>query len=503
MDTIRMEMNGKGSQMKKLSLCLLIGLFALISSPLSAKIWVDTTKSTNPPQVIAKKHYVVAISDSTSQKNEWMFVARKLQNKYQGTLLTYKDKDLASLLPKLREIMPNYVCIVSEPEQVGRKLIVDAHRTFRRLNDDPYTDVLWGVLTGYTAQDALRIAGYSKPLVIRRAASSMGPGILNGLQSGFASDEGNKAHFWQKTQGAKEPKLENIADFGIAERMARAFNTIPIDLFITSGHASERDWQIIYNVNAGTFRHDQGKLFSMAPNNPKRFYFKSPNPKVYIPAGNCLIGHIDRKDCMTTSWIHSGGVYQMIGYTLVTFYGYMGWGTKSYFDEADHTLAESFFATEQSLLRRLSIEYPELLKVNPTKYGMQSVVQEIVQATNGKFTQDMLGLLWDRDAVAFYGDPAWQAHYDFSKRSVDYQLEQNGKIWKLTGTFRKDHTVPATQHRPTRPFIFFFPNRLNAPQLITNGTTPKGIVLTDLFVMVPFDEVKKEGETFSFSFQTK
>ena len=45
-----------------------------------------------------------------------------------------------------------------------------------RLDDDPYGDCFWGILTGYDATNALRIAHCRDPLIIRRVAAGV-PGV--------------------------------------------------------------------------------------------------------------------------------------------------------------------------------------------------------------------------------------------------------------------------------------------------------------------------------------
>ena len=68
-----------------------------------------------------------------------------------------------------------------------------------------------------------------------------------------------------------------------------------------------------------------GSMFG-APTTGDRFEIESSNPKVYLPIGNCLMGHIDGPDAMALAWMNSVGVNQMIGYTVVTWYGFGGWG---------------------------------------------------------------------------------------------------------------------------------------------------------------------------------
>ena len=63
----------------------------------------------------------------------------------------------------------------------------------------------------------------------------------------------------------------------------------------------------------------------------EQFEIRSNNPKVYLPIGNCLMGHIDGPNAMALAWMNNVGVRQMIGYTVLTWYGYGGWGVLDYF----------------------------------------------------------------------------------------------------------------------------------------------------------------------------
>ena len=50
------------------------------------------------------------------------------------------------------------------------------HRLTRRLDDDPYTDTRWGILTGFDAANALSIASEEKPLIIQKSGLGHGGG---------------------------------------------------------------------------------------------------------------------------------------------------------------------------------------------------------------------------------------------------------------------------------------------------------------------------------------
>ena len=72
------------------------------------------------------------------------------------------------------------------------------------------------------------------------------------------------------------------------------------------------------------------------------------------------MGHIDGTNAMALAFLNSGGVNQMVGYTVTTWYGYAGWGCLDYFVEQPgrYTLAEAFRANQTALINRLQTVFP-------------------------------------------------------------------------------------------------------------------------------------------------
>ena len=88
---------------------------------------------------------------------------------------------------------------------------------------------------------------------------------------------------------------------------------------------------------------------------------------------------------MALAWMNDVSVMQMIGYTKPTWFGYQGWGVLDYYVEQPgrYTLTEAFFANNHALIHRLG--------------------------DSATPSRDIRGLKFDRDVVAFYGDPKWSA----------------------------------------------------------------------------------------------
>ncbi|MBP5321920.1 MAG: hypothetical protein J6334_13145 [Kiritimatiellae bacterium] len=440
--------------------------------------------------------YVVAVEAETAKDAGWQKVVAALRMKYRATVLTYVPGELDALLPALRKAAPRYVCFVTKPEHAGRDLIVGAAQTLRKIDDDPYGDALWGVVTGYEAADALRIVSNPKPMAIKQIATSMGnPDCLNDWEGGFASNEANRNEFWTKKPGGTT--VAERVEPDPAEALAKAFNQIPIDYWMTSGHASERDWQIIYNQNAGSLKHKDGELFFVSPSGG-RYPMASKNPKVYIAAGNCLIGNIDKPDCMATAWMHTGGVSQMLGYTVPTFYGFMGWGTKSLFECGRHSVAEAYFLNNQILLWTLG-QVNGGLRDEPLDPKGPFDVRDILRKLAGKVhSQDELGLIWDRDTVAFYGDPAWRVTYPEKRRDIAIDVVKN----EISLRFLRDVTFPdKIDIKGTRPVGVLLntppPKNAKLVDAATGEPVPNAVV-TELFALIPLTGKQEQGKRLRY-----
>ncbi len=330
--------------------------------------------------------YAVLIGTKTSQNPQWKQVADALQARHKARVITY-DRDMSEALDSLRAVFPRYICFVATPEEATRQFIAQAHRMTRRLDDDPYTDAIWGVITGYTADDALRIARHDEPLVVRRALTGTVGSPLDQYNEGLMYSELKANVMWRKAPGKSAQQAACPTD--TTKALVEALNDYKPDVFITSGHATERNWQIGYGYRSGHFRCADGQLYGIDTQKQK-YPINSPNPKVHIAIGNCLIANIPDRQCMALALMRSAGIYQMVGYTIPTGYGYGGWGVKDYFSELQagrFTLAEAHYANCLALVSELE------------KRGMNFDDSEQARG----------GIKGDRDTVVLYGDPAWQA----------------------------------------------------------------------------------------------
>jgi len=449
--------------------------------------------------------YIAVISRKTHDHPAWRKVADALIEKHRGKLITYGE-DVSESLDALRESFPRYACFVARPEEVSRDFVARVHRLTRRLDDDPYTDVIWGILTGFDAQNALEIARHREPLVIHRVAAGTEV-ALEMCREGVWYCELEKHRMVRKEAGARPERIRGPAD--TTRALADALEKYRAQLFVTSGHATERDWQIGFRYRNGSFRSRGGVLYGRDTGG-KEFPIRDNTPRVYLPVGNCLMGHIDGPDAMALAFLRSAGVRQMIGYTVPTWYGYAGWGCLDYFLEQPgrYTLAEAFFANQQALLHRLEVNVPEIAGVDtePGKTYRKQIPLTPRARKNGLGQGDARGLLYDRDAVAFYGDPAWEAR--MAKMSCSWEQvlrEEEGRfifeIKPLRGeaTFKPINTNGS--QRGWRPIIEIFPWRLERIEILQGEDLEP--LITDNFILIPNPRKPRDGRPYRVVFRAE
>lgn len=453
----------------------------------------------------AKKTYAIVVSKPTYADPKWREVVDVLKAKHDGTVILYSS-DVRQVRLELSAMMPDYICFVARQEEVSRTFDVRIHHMTRRLDDDPYTDAIWSILTGYDVADVLKVAKYAKPLVLSRTVTGTSSISLKPFESGLRFAEGKKGVMWTKTPDGKttEGKCEPDA----VKSMVDAMNDTKPQCFFTSGHATTNDWQIGYRFRGGQFRCDNGQLYGLDTRR-KRYDINSPNPKVYLAVGNCLIGLISKRNCMALAWMHTGGAYQMFGHTANQWYGHMGWGMRHVLvsQPGRFNAVESFYMNQQSLLHRLVTEYPKIVNTLVEDFDNRRAARPMMDLASrnrllkrdksGKMgvDRDALGLLWERDSTIFYGDPAWDARLKSQPAAWDQKFTVKGNVYTFTVTINEDVSWRRW------PVTALLPVRLEQIKIIKGGDLKPAIA--DNFIILPLKGKFKKGQTFKVVFKGK
>ena len=117
--------------------------------------------------------YAVVVSEATQTDPSWAEVVAAVTANHRDRhplTITWRESP-QECLPELAKARPAFACFVARPGEASRAFVGEVHRLARGLDDDPYGDLLWGILTGFDAANALAIAKTSEPLVVRRVTS--------------------------------------------------------------------------------------------------------------------------------------------------------------------------------------------------------------------------------------------------------------------------------------------------------------------------------------------
>jgi zinc protease len=431
-----------------------------------------------PASAPAASEYAVAISKTTHADPAWAGVAAALEKKHgPGVAIVEWDGQVVSCQAPLAAAAPRYVAFVAKPQEIDRQFVADVHRLSRRMDSDPFGDFLWGIVTGYEAADALRIAEAKSPLLIHRSLNTTG--VDSGMfDTMLTLSDGAKGKVHEKSGGA--PVVDSVKPedaTGLAPMFADFWSQKQPQLLVTSSHATQYNLEMPFSQGlicsyANRFhvlRRDQlsgfgkflrGVMFEADPKEVEKYIAdaKAPElavskePKVWIGAGNCLLGEIDRsRDTMAVTALSSGGVNQLVGYTVTTWYGRGGWGTLGMWQASrgSLSLAEAFYLNNQVIIEETQRRWPKLLSVEFNEPDIQQAMQPNSKFTRAlqktgyqNFEKDMIGLTHDRDVVAFYGDPKWEARLDPTigapQITRDWKVENSELVLRLKNTRDKE-----------------------------------------------------------------
>ena len=488
----------------------------------------DATEPTPDPEPAAAEQedapapapgeYLVITTRATAAEPEWRRVADTLVAKYPGAQLSIlPDMAEDTLTHALREHGARYAAAVLRPCEISRDTVNALHRAARKVDDDPYGDCIWGIVTGYRASDAQRIADARKPLIIRRVLSTTNVHHARFEHSYCITDwEGfpvlEQSGYTEPTTTTYTPASPeglDIIENGIQEKFAEQLSTQWPQLIVTSSHATPFNLEMPFGKGLifscdNRFHLIGCKQFcaftsalqpAMAGNvealrsMQEAMNFPAIKPdstqRVWLAAGNCLIGDAHNTDqSMVITAASAYGCNQFVGYTVPSWYGEGGWGTLELFmgNTDGTTLAEAFFLNNQFILHKTMQLDPKLMNVqfNEAQIGpiLQRDLQQAGLTLRKDQAKDALGLVHDRDTLAFFGDPAWAAVVDSSHAHAPLSISWQGDS-QCTITAQSDYSGRAA---------IWFPHAGIGRS--ATGCDAPGAVFTNDFILLPKVELK-------------
>ena len=357
-----------------------------------------------------------------------------LTAKHPGAQVLVWEANPNEVKAELAKTQPSFTAFAVKPTQAGVSMTIALSNLCRALDEDPYVDTFWGVITGYDAEAAKALSA-AGPIAIERALDCAGMDLTAFDKAWrYTEDHRGTMNFWERgvTDKVQDIPCDTDNTQGVLERLQKD----NIQFMTTSGHATQRDWQMGYSGPNMAMVHKDGRLISI-DTKKQPHPAGSTEPKVYFGTGNCLIGDVDKPDCMVLSWLKDGGARQFMGYTITTWFGAQGWGTQGLFvDTAGLTTAnEAFHFTNTGIVEKIrSYGIPDMMDFRftelkstgnfPVTPGMQRWAVDFAKSGKSapevqKALQERVGHLHDRDVVCFYGDPALDARIADGRWTVE------------------------------------------------------------------------------------
>ena len=131
-------------------------VFFPLGAALCALLAVAVSRCTS--DVEPDSYAVLAPAAFAEDAESWEGVVSSLQQRHQATVLRFEDSPM-ELEAQLRDVAPRYVAVVDVPENIGRDYVIALNQMSRRMDEDPYADFLWGIITGCDAAGAQSCGG--------------------------------------------------------------------------------------------------------------------------------------------------------------------------------------------------------------------------------------------------------------------------------------------------------------------------------------------------------
>jgi len=418
-------------------------------------------------RLYSDKRYAIVVSEETYNDDGWREVVDSLLQKHNGVVFIYED-NIYELEELVSQFSPDYIAFVCRIPEASAAFVRNVWIFTRNLDDDPYGDAIWGIITGCEPADVLNKIG---PLSID-IKTVLGEQIpLSYYPQGISTNEVTYGQYSVKYPDSLSPV--SFSD-GPTDRTVWLVSMLngdslifgdSVDIFYTSGHGNHNVWQLHYPDPGleGYFRSDNtGHLFGDPYSGPDVDIF-SPNPKIYFGLGNCYIAKIIGAGCMAPAWIRNGGAYLYTGYVIEE-------GPESYQLGA----TQAYFAIQN--------HYPW-----PVAFflGNQVFKFDIDNNTPG------VGSPPDFNGAALYGDPAVDARIPdsgFVTSPLLYSTEliiKEGEEWD-TMTFRIRMNV---EGKPgyngkwgNRSPIVLLPWKIDSPFVLE--TNAYQVVITENFALM-------------------
>lgn len=485
---------------------ILFLLFSFLLLSVYAKPKVEKKKYTTG------KEYAVIAGEDVMNDPEWEKVVEELQKKHQALLFQYKESP-SEILQKLQKNTPRYVAFVEKPENIGADYVKCINQLSRQVDEDIFADFLWGIITGYDANSAMKmVKNATNPLVVRNMLStsafrdaSVGEWFeryawMDDFNMGmWGQKKANGDIDWQGLNASGSVQIDAASGYAITEfqpvdyfdKFISLYQETMPDCFLTNSYSTNPRWNSdsfsmsdFHPVSKATAFQSNLPFCDIAAIKAKNGYWyadypeakplpETGKPKVYIAAGDNFGGDVAHsKESMSIAWMSGGNAAAVIGYVAPNWFGIGSFGIVKYWitNAGRYSLPEAAFLNRQHIISLLNRWHPTLATMNfPYTHIDQAI--DIIATTSGikNPTRAEIGCLYDRDVMAYYGDPKWNVRLQEHPGSRNFTVtsEQNNDQYIITIVTHSDFTMQSlagNHYQPEctldLPFSYFFPQRL-------------------------------------------
>lgn len=443
--------------------------------------------------------YVVLVRKTIQADEAWGKVVDRLVQRHQATVVTYKEWT-SEALPRLRELYPRYVAVVDKPEQISRELVIDLNRMSREVDEDPYADFLWGIITGVDAEAALRL--------VERAAT---PQTLSTAWC-LGWEELKDGKYFQRMGWTDGQEW--------VEKNSLTAATDQPDVLSKSLYWAEHNHPeiVIWGQPELMSLQKGGSDTDIVPRNGglwlgERELKWQENARVcFLPM---LYGNPwGKQESFPVAWMNDGKAGAVVTGMDFSNFGKGPWGTLQFWltDAGRFSLAEAQFLNQQDLLCRLKQWAPEKLRESfvfnkdPKKSVLTYSVPEFASRTkqmNGESNAYAVFNYWyERDLMVYYGDPAWDVRAEDVTKDRPYTVSYKVRGKKCTVTIKTAKTFSwerlggdIRRYVGSLPVCYFFPQRLKHPRLAEKQEYALKVVVDENFLFV-YDAFFKPGKKY-------
>ncbi len=409
--------------------------------------------------------YAVVIREDTYQDPEWVGVVDSLLAKYPAQLFTYSGS-IYNIQDAVGAYAPDYIAFVSEWNYATATFVDTVWKFGRGLDEDPYGDAIWGIITGYYVSDALRLATGPEGFDVTTILGGTTGCDLSHYPQGIATSESTYGLYYTKALNDPNTIQHTDGPTDRTEWLVECLNADSVNLFVTSGHGAHYQWQMHYPTagDEGYFK-SYGYLGVQALGRTKAgdvLEINSSNPKIFFGQGNCQIGKIVNYNSMALGWLHTAGAYFYTGYVINEgSVSQQHGGTKAYFArQAHYTWPQAYYLANQAL-------YYDKYNGTPGAGGAP-----------------------DLNGSAIYGDPAMEARvadvgvYADLLYSEEVLVDSGGALWEVTVTITMnvEGSPGYTSKWGNRSPIVLLPFRAQDITVVSHDC--KDVVVTDNFALL-------------------